>query len=181
MKRNNPLKVAALVVALLAGTSAATQADMHTKSGYYIVHVSGEVTSQMASDISSSLRKAEAEKAERVLFIIDSPGGYVDAMHDITFMMDNGSIPVDTFVIGVAASAADGVLGPAKRAGRDLLQPQAARAGRGSADAAGLQPRPARSADRDLGPRGRRQLLAGLLPANARVGDDPRQARFSAS
>jgi membrane-bound serine protease (ClpP class) len=93
--------VAALAVAVLPSTSsvAATprveQADLN-----------GDINNIMAAYISASVSRAEADHADALLVVINTPGGISTSMDDIVTSLLNSKVPVIAFVYPSGARAA---------------------------------------------------------------------------
>lgn len=119
MKRNITKKLlAGLLISSVLFSSEVGATNVPTQfntNGYFTVDVRGEVGPEMLAFIKQQMNNAYQVRAQRILFIINSPGGRVDSMNEIEHMMDTSSIPVDTYNIGMAASAAADILMHGKR------------------------------------------------------------------
>jgi ATP-dependent protease ClpP protease subunit len=115
MKRNITKKLlAGLLISSVLFSSEVEATQFNTK-GYYTIDIKGPVGEEMLAFVKYQMDNAYKVKAQRILFVINSPGGRVDSMNEIEHLMDTSSIPVDTYNIGMAASAAADILMHGKR------------------------------------------------------------------
>ncbi|HEX7263920.1 MAG TPA: nodulation protein NfeD [Candidatus Dormibacteraeota bacterium] len=102
----------AIAAALPANASAATprvdQADLN-----------GDINTIMAAYISASVSRAEADHADALLVVINTPGGISTSMDDIVTSLLNSKVPVIAFVYPSGARAASAGLFVAESA--DIL------------------------------------------------------------
>src|ERR1700737_2988179 len=102
----------AIAAALPANASAATprvdQADLN-----------GDINTIMAAYISASVSRAEADHADALLVVINTPGGISTSMDDIVTSLLNSKVPVIAFVYPSGARAASAGLFVAQAA--DIL------------------------------------------------------------
>src|SRR5437899_7175009 len=90
----------ALAIALLPAQAAAAghrvdQADLN-----------GDINNIMAAYISASVSRAEADHADALLVVINTPGGISTSMDDIVTSLLNSKVPVIAFVYPSGARAA---------------------------------------------------------------------------
>src|SRR3989454_3813851 len=90
----------ALAIALLPAQAAAAghrveQADLN-----------GDINTIMAAYISASVSRAEADHADALLVVINTPGGISTSMDDIVTSLLNSKVPVIAFVYPSGARAA---------------------------------------------------------------------------
>jgi membrane-bound serine protease (ClpP class) len=99
---------AALPATASAGTPRVEQADLN-----------GDINTIMAAYISASVSRAEADHADALLVVINTPGGISTSMDDIVTSLLNSKVPVIAFVYPSGARAASAGLFVAESA--DIL------------------------------------------------------------
>lgn len=109
MVRNGRLTLAAglLVAGAAAGmlACAGETTAPATRSGVYLIPVTGVIELGLAPFIARSLREAEAAGAEAVVLELNTPGGRVDAAQNIVDAVERSTIPTYAFVNPRAFSA----------------------------------------------------------------------------
>src|SRR2546425_8037146 len=93
--------VAALAIAVLQSTSSAA-ATPHVEQA----DLNGDINNIMAAYISASVSRAEADHADALLVVINTPGGISTSMDDIVTSLLNSKVPVIAFVYPSGARAA---------------------------------------------------------------------------
>jgi len=93
--------VAALAIAVLPSTSSAA-ATPHVEQA----DLNGDINNIMAAYISASVSRAEADHADALLVVINTPGGISTSMDDIVTSLLNSKVPVIAFVYPSGARAA---------------------------------------------------------------------------
>ncbi len=71
-----------------------------------VARVEGAIDPATARYVVETIRRAAAEEAEMVILELDTPGGLMEAMRDITGAMLNSAVPVVVFVTPAGARAA---------------------------------------------------------------------------
>src|SRR3989475_2643985 len=90
----------ALAIALLPAQAAA--ATPHVEQA----DLNGDINNIMAAYISASVSRAEADHADALLVVINTPGGISTSMDDIVTSLLNSKVPVIAFVYPSGARAA---------------------------------------------------------------------------
>ncbi|HXL77539.1 MAG TPA: hypothetical protein VN985_02710, partial [Candidatus Eisenbacteria bacterium] len=85
--------VAALAIAVLPSTSSAATTP-HVEQA----DLNGDINNIMAAYISASVSRAEADHADALLVVINTPGGISTSMDDIVTNLLNSKVPVIAFV-----------------------------------------------------------------------------------
>ena len=93
--------VAALAIAVLPSTSGAA-GTRHVEQA----DLNGDINNIMAAYISASVSRAEADHADALLVVINTPGGISTSMDDIVTSLLNSKVPVIAFVYPSGARAA---------------------------------------------------------------------------
>src|SRR6202011_2576078 len=109
--------VALAIAALLPAPAAAStprveQADLN-----------GDINTIMAAYISASVSRAEADHADALLVVINTPGGISTSMDDIVTSLLNAKLPVVAFVYPSGARAASAGLFVAEAADIVVMAP----------------------------------------------------------
>lgn len=103
------LVAAALVGLVPAETMAGSQPSAGAGDGeqpvVYVIPIRGMIEPALLYVVRRGVAEAEREKAEAIIFVMDTPGGTVDAARDIVFTIQNISVPTITFVEKDAFSA----------------------------------------------------------------------------
>ncbi|MFI4971468.1 MAG: nodulation protein NfeD [Candidatus Dormiibacterota bacterium] len=103
MRKRSALRLVGCLFALAAlsplGASAATP---HVERA----DLTGDINTIMASYIESSVSRAEADHADALLVVMNTPGGISTSMDDIVTSLLNSSVPVIVFVYPSGARAA---------------------------------------------------------------------------
>ena len=89
-------------VALLLAASAAAQTARVVEA----VTVSGVINPVSANFITDAIEEAEQERAEAFVLVLDTPGGLMESMRQITKAMLNANVPVIVYVSPPGARAA---------------------------------------------------------------------------
>src|SRR3989441_4827045 len=93
--------VAALAIAVLQSTSSAA-ATPHVEQA----DLNGDINNIMAAYISASVSRAESDRADALLVVINTPGGISTSMDDIVTSLLNSKVPVIAFVYPSGARSA---------------------------------------------------------------------------
>lgn len=97
--------MAAWVISGCVGSSASETGDPNK---VLLLETSGPISSAMADYLGRGLDQAVEDKAEAVIFMLNTPGGAVSTMNDMVQRIRNSSVPVIVYVApqgGMAASA----------------------------------------------------------------------------
>lgn len=97
-----PLICAAIVVATLLSAPSA-HADEEKLA--YVIPLKGEIGKSLIYIIRRGVKEAVKEKADAIIFDMDTPGGRVDSTEEIIEIIDGIDVPVITFVNPSAISA----------------------------------------------------------------------------
>ncbi|MBU1077827.1 MAG: nodulation protein NfeD [Spirochaetes bacterium] len=83
--------------------------DLYAKkspSKAYILQCNGIINSVMASHITYHIKKTEEQNDGFIILLVDTPGGLLDSMRDISLSIMNSTVPVIGFVYPEGARAA---------------------------------------------------------------------------
>lgn len=109
--RRSSLQVLFLVLALFLGfaLTGTTPNSSYSQSGevfYYHATVESSINPVTASYVKRAVRKAERDRAQALIIELDTPGGLMDSMNEITQSLLNSSVPVVVWVGPSGARAA---------------------------------------------------------------------------
>jgi len=106
---------AVIAAAALLPLSAAAASARHVKEA----DLNGDINTIMASYIQTSVRRAEADRADALLVVVNTPGGISTSMDEIVTSLLNSKVPVVVYVYPSGARAASAGLFVAQAA--DIL------------------------------------------------------------
>src|SRR5712692_7617949 len=93
---------AALAIAAVLPSTSSAAATPHVEQA----DLNGDINNIMAAYISASVSRAEADHADALLVVINTPGGISTSMDDIVTNLLNSKVPVIAFVYPSGARAA---------------------------------------------------------------------------
>jgi membrane-bound serine protease (ClpP class) len=94
------------VVWCLAFLSQATLAPAQPREVVDVITVNGVINPISANFITNAIEKAEEERVEALIVVLDTPGGLMESMRQITKAMLNAEVPVVVYVSPPGARAA---------------------------------------------------------------------------
>ncbi|TFB24846.1 nodulation protein NfeD [Filobacillus milosensis] len=95
-----------ILVSFIWINQASINADQHEDStSIYVVPVEDAVEQGLAAFLERSIKEAEENFADYIVFEIDSPGGRVDSANEIANLITGTDIPTVAYIINQAASA----------------------------------------------------------------------------
>lgn len=78
------------------------------QNSVFLIEIDGTISMGTSMDVSEGIREAIEKDAKAVLIELDTPGGLVDAMDEITKEIENSPIPVITYIPNGAKSFSAG-------------------------------------------------------------------------
>ena len=105
-KKNFIVKVSTLIILLLLAVFLMPAVGMDNAPQVITIEIEGMITAGTAAYVQRAVEFAEAENADAVLVLLNTPGGLVDATLDIVTAISSSRVPVITFVNPQGATAA---------------------------------------------------------------------------